>query len=186
MNKRMLLAAVAALALPLPAGPDRRPHTRAVARCRAEGRSVAWDITEGLTTEIGQRLAATEAEARARAWAVKKLTALGFQNVHIETYKMPLWVRGEETAEIVGPFPQKLTLAALGNSGSTGPKGIEAEVVYFPTLADLQAAPPEPEGQDRLRQPRDDRDAGRIAIWLLRRRRRAGPRSPRARAPRRS
>ncbi len=31
----------------------------------------AWDIVEGLTTEVGQRLAATEAEARARDWAVR-------------------------------------------------------------------------------------------------------------------
>ena len=29
----------------------------------------AWDVVEGLTTEVGQRLAATEAEARARDWA---------------------------------------------------------------------------------------------------------------------
>src|SRR5207244_4129180 len=41
----------------------------------------AWDITEGLTTEVGQRLAATEAEARARNWAVKQLTGMGFSNV---------------------------------------------------------------------------------------------------------
>ncbi|NML05357.1 M20/M25/M40 family metallo-hydrolase [Sphingomonas sp. G-3-2-10] len=101
----------------------------------------AWDITEGLTTEIGPRLAGTEAEARARDWAVKKLKAMGFQNVRIETYMMPVWVRGEEKAAIVSPFPQPLILTALGNSGSTGPKGIEAEIVYFPTFADLQAAP---------------------------------------------
>ena len=31
----------------------------------------AWDVVEGLTTEVGQRLAATEAEARARDWAVR-------------------------------------------------------------------------------------------------------------------
>ncbi len=102
---------------------------------------VAWNIVEGLTTEVGQRLAATEAEARARAWAVKKLTALGFKNVHIETYRMPVWVRGEEKAEIVGPYPQKLVVAALGRSGATPAEGITAPVAYFPTLADLIAAP---------------------------------------------
>src|SRR3546814_2941254 len=67
---------------------------------------VAWDIVEGLTTEIGPRLAGTEAEARARASAAAKLKALGFQNVRIETYQMPVWVRGEERAEVVSPFPQ--------------------------------------------------------------------------------
>jgi hypothetical protein len=102
---------------------------------------LAWEITEGLTTEIGQRLAATEAEARARDWSVKKLTALGFSNVRVEPFNMPVWVRGEEKAEVLGGSAQKLTIAALGNSGSTGAKGVEGEIVYFPTFADLQAAP---------------------------------------------
>ena len=101
----------------------------------------AWDITEGLTTEVGQRLAGTEAEARARDWAVAKLRALGFSNVRVETFDMPIWTRGPESVEIVGPFPQKLAIAALGNSASTGPQGITGEVVGFDTLADLEAAP---------------------------------------------
>ena len=141
MNKCLLLAAVAALALPLPSLAQTAPDVVRIREAALRDDSAAWDIVEGLTTEVGQRLAATEAEARARAWAVKKLTALGFQNVHIETYRMPVWVRGAETAEVVGPSAQKLTITALGNSGSTGPAGVEAEVVYFPTLADLQAAP---------------------------------------------
>jgi hypothetical protein len=102
---------------------------------------VAWDIMEGLTTEIGPRLAGTEAEARARDWAVRKLKSLGFSNVHIETYDMPVWVRGEERAEIVSPFPQKLAVTALGNSGATPAEGIAAEVVGFDSLSDLEAAP---------------------------------------------
>ena len=36
---------------------------------------------------------------------------------------MPVWTRGAESAEILAPFPQKLVVAALGNSGSTGPAG---------------------------------------------------------------
>ncbi|MFL6732253.1 MAG: M28 family peptidase [Sphingomicrobium sp.] len=101
----------------------------------------AWDITEGLTTEVGQRLAGTEAEARARNWAVAKLRALGFANVRVEPFDMPTWTRGPENAEILSPFPQKLVVAALGNSGSTPPEGITGEVVGFATLADLEAAP---------------------------------------------
>lgn len=102
---------------------------------------IAYDIVEGLTTEIGPRQGGTEAEARARAWSVAKLKSLGFDNVRIEEYQMPTWVRGEETAEIVAPFTQKLAVTALGNSGSTGDKALEAEIVYFPTLDDLRAAP---------------------------------------------
>ncbi len=102
---------------------------------------IAYDIVEGLTTEIGPRQGGTEAEARARAWSVNKLKSLGFDNVRIEEYQMPTWVRGEETAEVVAPFTQKLAVTALGNSGSTGDKGLKAEIVYFPTIDDLRAAP---------------------------------------------
>jgi carboxypeptidase Q len=101
----------------------------------------AWDITEGLTTEVGQRLAGTEAEARARNWAVAKLRALGFSNVRVEPFDMPVWARGPEAIEILAPFPQKLVVAALGNSASTPPEGIRGEVIGFDTLADLEAAP---------------------------------------------
>src|SRR5690242_3741892 len=101
----------------------------------------AWDIVEGLTTEVGQRLAATEAEARARDWAVKRLSAMGFANVHVEPFTMPVWTRGPESAEIVSPFPQKLAVAALGYSGSTPPQGITGEIAYFDSVDALRVAP---------------------------------------------
>src|SRR5258708_15149679 len=88
----------------------------------------AWEIAEGLTTEVGQRLAATEAEQRAREWAVKRLTAMGFSNVRIEPFTMPVWTRGPESADIVAPFPQKLAVAALGYSASTGAAGVTGQI----------------------------------------------------------
>lgn len=102
---------------------------------------LAWEITEGLTTEVGPRLAGTEAEARARAWSLNKLAALGFKNVRNEPFEMKTWVRGAETLEVLAPFPQPLHLTALGNSGATSATGLEAEIVSFPDLAALNAAP---------------------------------------------
>src|SRR3546814_2836439 len=99
------------------------------------------DFTEGLTTEVGPRPAGTPQEARARDWTVAKLKSLGFSNVRAEPYTMPVWLRGHDEARVIAPFPQNLVLAALGNSASTPDKGIEGEVAYFPTLADLEAAP---------------------------------------------
>jgi carboxypeptidase Q len=101
----------------------------------------AWDITEGLTTEVGQRLGGTEAEARARDWAVARLRAMGFANVRVERFAMPVWTRGAEAAEIVAPYPQKLVVAAFGNSASTGPAGVTGEIIGFNSTADLRAAP---------------------------------------------
>lgn len=151
----MLFLALALQAAPTPAQvqpplPDqRRPAAGPVAvdpaavalRDAALKDDVAWDIVEGLTTEIGPRLAGTPDEARARVWGKAKLEALGFSNVRVEPYRMKVWVRGAEEAEVLSPFPQKLHVTALGNSGSTGPNGLTAEIAYFPTLADLQAAP---------------------------------------------
>lgn len=102
---------------------------------------VAWNFTEGLTTEVGPRPAGTPQEARARDWAVAKLKALGFSNVRAEPYTMPVWLRGRDEARILSPFPQNLVLAALGNSGSTSDKGIEGDIVYFPSIDALEAAP---------------------------------------------
>jgi carboxypeptidase Q len=102
--------------------------------------STAWDVVEGITTEVGQRLAATPAEACARDWAVAKLKALGFANVHVEPFMMPVWVRGAETAEIVSPFPQSLVVAALGNSAPTPAAGITAEIVGFDGMDALRNA----------------------------------------------
>jgi hypothetical protein len=145
-----LLAATAALPVlaqtaPQPLTATERQADAAVAPLRdaALADELAWKITEDLTTEVGQRLAGTEAEARARAWAVKRLTSLGFANVHVETFPMPVWERGAERAEVLVPFPQRLVVAALGNSGSTAPGGVTGEVVAFADVDALRAAPAE-------------------------------------------
>ncbi|HEX6377435.1 MAG TPA: M20/M25/M40 family metallo-hydrolase [Allosphingosinicella sp.] len=137
MKKLLLFAfALPSLAFAQPAA-DRAAALRDAALARDE---IAWDIVEGLTTEVGPRPAGTEAEARAREWAVRKLKSLGFANVHVETYDMPVWVRGEERAEILAPFPQRLAVAALGKSGATPPGGLAAEVIGFETVAALETA----------------------------------------------
>jgi len=137
MKKLVLLAlALPSLAFAQPVG-DRAAALRDAALA---GDTIAWDFVEGITTEVGQRLAGTEAEARGRQWAVRRLTELGFSNVHVEPFDLDVWLRGEERAEIISPFPQSLVVTALGNSGATPARGIEAEVVYFETVEALEAA----------------------------------------------
>jgi len=101
----------------------------------------AYSIVADLTTEVGQRLAGTDREAAARDWAVARLKALGFAKVHVETFPIPGWERGEEKAMISAPVPQKLAVTALGHSGATPAGGVSGELVYFPTLDALKAAP---------------------------------------------
>ncbi len=102
----------------------------------------AWDFVEGVTTEVGPRQAGTEAEKRGRDWARAWLTRNGFVNVADEPFQMETWIPGDtHKAEILSPYPQPLVIQPLGNSASTGPEGIEAEVVEFENVDALRAAP---------------------------------------------
>ena len=106
-----------------------------------QGTGVAWEIVEGLTTEIGPRLAGSPAEARARAWAEARLKALGFSNVSVEEFGTRVWQRGDEHARLTAPYEQPLAVTALGFSVPTPARGLKGELVYFPTLTALEMAP---------------------------------------------
>src|SRR3546814_18311232 len=92
-------ASLALLASPLSAQTPLPPSAVDLAQ---RGDDLAWSITEDLTTEIGQRMADTEAEAAARRWAVARLRSMGFANVRDEPFDMHVWVRGEEEAWPIG------------------------------------------------------------------------------------
>lgn len=128
MNKPVVAAALSALILSTPVAAE-------------PSGAVAWDITADLTTEIGARPAGSEAEARARDWAVQRLTALGFKNVRIEPFTVTGFVRGAETAQLTAPYQHQLHITALGYSAPTPKGGLRGELVYFPTLDALKAAP---------------------------------------------
>ncbi len=118
------------------------PTLEALADQARASDTVAWDFVEGITTEVGPRQAGTEAETRARAWAVEWLKAKGFANVADEPFMMDTWVPGDiARARVTGPFAQDLVVLPLGNSAATPAGGIEAEVVFFRTVDDLRAAP---------------------------------------------
>ena len=124
-NLALLVAVIPGTAL---AAPDAPPA------------GTAMDFIAGLTSEVGQRLAGSEAEARARVWAAEKLRVLGFKGVSIEPFTMRGYVRGTDAAQLIAPVPQKLAVTALGYSGTTPDKGLTGDVVYFPSLEALQAA----------------------------------------------
>lgn len=114
---------------------DRLEQAAAV-RDAALAKSEAFSILEDLTTSIGQRLAGTPAEARARDWAVKAMRTAGLTNIKTEPFALKVWIRGGASLQIVGDNPQGFAVAALGYSGATLAEGITAPVVHF---ADYQA-----------------------------------------------
>ncbi|MHC9013091.1 M20/M25/M40 family metallo-hydrolase [Stenotrophomonas rhizophila] len=133
-----LLAAPAFAATGITTLPPKSLATAAELREQALKDDTGWKVVESLTTEIGPRIAGSEADARAVAWAVAKFTSLGFDKVWTEPVTFPKWERRSEHAEVIGKHAQPLTITALGGSpGGT----VEAEVVRFADLAALQAAP---------------------------------------------
>ena len=116
--------------------------SRAVAlRQRALRDNLSVDIVESVTTEVGPRRMGTEGDQRVIAWAQAKFKELGFDRVWTEPVELDHgWTRGAASAEILEPFPHKVVITALGYSvGTDG--DLVAEIVEFPTFADLEAVP---------------------------------------------
>lgn len=133
-----LLAAPAFAATGTTTLPPKSLATAAELREQALKDDTGWKVVESLTTEIGPRIAGSEADARAVAWAEAKFKALGFDKVWKEPVTFPKWERRSEHAQVVGKHAQPLSITALGGSpGGT----VEADVVRFADLAALQAAP---------------------------------------------
>ncbi|MEN5042225.1 M28 family peptidase [Stenotrophomonas sp. TWI1149] len=133
-----LLAAPAFAATGITTLPPKSLATAAELREQALKDDTGWKVVESLTTEIGPRIAGSEADARAVAWAVAKFRSLGFDKVWTEPVTFPKWERRSEHAAVIGKHAQPLAITALGGSpGGT----VEAEVVRFADLAALQAAP---------------------------------------------
>ena len=114
--------------------PDAALATAAQLREQALADRTGWNVVESLTTEIGPRLAGSDADAKAVAWAQAKFKALGFDKVWIEPVTFPKWVRRSERAAVLGEHAQPLTVTALGGS----PAGT-VEAAPRPWLAPLTA-----------------------------------------------
>ena len=136
----LVLSVVVSFAAAQPASRESLAHAEML-RAQAMAGSSAMAIVTSLTTEVGPRLAGSEAEARARIWAVNTLTEKRFANVRNELFEMDAWQRHEEGAEILAPYPQPLAVTALGGSVPTEEEGLSAEVTLFETLEDLKRAP---------------------------------------------
>lgn len=140
----LLFALSVSLALPAHAQvrettiPDAAMHAAAGLRTQALADGTALAVIESLTTEVGPRLAGSEADARAVAWAQAKFRELGYDKVWTEPVTFPKWERRGEHAQVLGAHAQPLLVTALGGSpGGT----VEGEIVRFDSVEALQAAP---------------------------------------------
>src|SRR3546814_19280404 len=96
-------ASLALLASPLSAQTPPPPSAVDLAQ---RGDDLAWSITEDLPTEIGQRMAGTEAEAAARRYAVARLQSMGSANVRAVPIDISVLFRREEEVLLPSPYPR--------------------------------------------------------------------------------
>jgi carboxypeptidase Q len=90
----------------------------------------AFDDLEELSDYIGARVTGSPQAAQAVEWGMRKMTAMGLENVHAEKWQISHgWTRGTANAELMSPIHRRLTVDAMGWVGSTKTGGEEAEVV---------------------------------------------------------
>ncbi len=93
---------------------------------------------EYLCYRIGNRLSGTPALNQAIAWSVGEMKKAGLSNVRLIPVKVPHWVRGRESAEMLEPLRKPLFMLGLGGSVATPPDGITADVVAVSTFDELE------------------------------------------------
>jgi len=104
----------------------------------------AYHQVAHLTENIGPRPSGSLQAKAAVDYVASELRQLGL-DVQLEEVKVPHWVRGAETAELVeypGQAPgsaQKVVLTALGGSTSTPADGLTADVVVVNNFDELKS-----------------------------------------------
>ncbi len=102
---------------------------------------LSYQLLESLTTEVGHRMAGSEGDKKAVAWAMNKMRALGFDKVWKEEFEVPNWQRGDIKVKVMSPFPHDFEALALGGSVGTDNQTLQAEVVHFTDFDALKAVP---------------------------------------------
>jgi len=119
-------------------------HELAQVRDAALADDYAYRQVAHLTENIGPRPSGSAGAKAAVDYVADELRKLGL-DVHLEEVKVPHWVRGAESAQLVeypGQAPdttQKIVLCALGGSTTTPAEGVVADVVAVNNFEELKA-----------------------------------------------
>src|SRR5271165_6813719 len=74
-----------------------------------------------LCDRIGNRLSGSSSLTKAVGWSAEEMKKVGLEHVATPPVKVPVWVRGQESAEIVEPMSKRLHMLGLGLSVGTPP-----------------------------------------------------------------
>jgi hypothetical protein len=91
-----------------------------------------------LCDRIGARLSGMPSLDRAIQWASATMKSDGLSNVRVIPVKVPKWVRGAESAQLLAPENKPLHMLGLGMSVGTPKGGITADVVVVQDFDQLQ------------------------------------------------
>jgi carboxypeptidase Q len=127
----------------------REPARRIIDESR--GSTFAWERLAELGDTFGNRLSGSENFDAAIKWAAEQMRRDGLENVRLDPVKVPHWVRGAESLEIVDPGRHRLPMLGLGNSIGTPPDGIQADLLVVRSFQELDAS--------------GDRARGRIVLF---------------------
>ncbi len=96
-----------------------------------------YDRLAYLCYRIGNRLSGSASLQKAIDWSAEQMRAVGLSNVRVLPVKVPHWVRGAESAQMLTPLNQPLHMLGLGMSVGTPEGGITADVVAVSDFAEL-------------------------------------------------
>ena len=113
----------------------------------AEADTRAWDRLAFVADTYGHRLSGSKALEQTIDWSLATMREDGLSNVRREKVMVPHWVRGKESAKILGPTPRELPVLGLGMTVGTPKRGITAEVVVVANLDEIDTRAAELEGK---------------------------------------
>jgi carboxypeptidase Q len=96
------------------------------------------DRLEYLCYRIGNRVSGSPSLDRAVAWSAEEMKKAGLANVRTIPVKVPHWVRGRESAEMLEPLQNSLFMLGLGASVATPGGGITADVVAVSNFDEVE------------------------------------------------
>jgi len=140
-----------ALVLPAPLGAQgaiaeryRAAADRIIAAALSD--SAAYARLAVLADRFGSRLSGSPSLERALDWMLDEMRRDGLDSVRAEPVMVPVWVRGDESAELLEPRPRRLPMLGLGGTIATPAAGITAPVLVVTSWDDLAARRAEARG----------------------------------------
>jgi len=97
----------------------------------------AYNRLAYLCDTFGPRLSGSKNLENAIDWIIKEMEKDNLYNVHGEKVKVPVWIRGKESAKLKKPFSKDLAMLGLGGSIGTRSNGIRGEVIVVDSFEEL-------------------------------------------------